>query len=69
MSCVYAYVGAEADIDRVAGDLRNQAPWVLIVCCSDDDAAMQMDTALRREAVEQKTCGDGGLEIAWRIYK
>ena len=76
MSCVYAYVGAEADIDRVAGDLRNQAPWVLIVCCSDDDAAMQMDTALRREAVEQKTCGDGGsrksmedLQVSFHVVK
>ena len=60
MNCVYVYVGAEANIDQVAMDIRNQAPIVLIVCCSDEDAAARMETALSEEAVNKQTRGDGG---------
>ena len=60
MSCVYVCVGAEANIDQVAADLRNQAPTVLIVCCSDGDVAARMQTALSQEAVNRNTRGDGG---------
>ena len=60
MSGMYVYVGAEANVDQVAVDLRNQAPIVLIVCCSDEDAAARMQTALSEEAVNKQTRGDGG---------
>ena len=60
MSCLYVYVGAEASIDQVAVDLRNQAPTVLIVCCSNEHAAARMKTALSEEAVNKQTRGDGG---------
>lgn len=60
MSGVYVYVGAEANIDEVAVDLRNQAPTVLIVCCSDEVAAARMEMALSEEAVNKQTRGDGG---------
>ena len=59
MSCVYVRIGAEANIDEVAKDLRNQAPWVLIVCCSDERAAWQMQTALSQPVVHRTTRGDG----------
>ena len=61
MKCVYVYVGAEANIGQVAKDLRNLAPTVLIVCCSDEDAAARMQTALSEEAVNKQTRGDGGV--------
>ena len=60
MSCVYVRIGAEANIDEVAKDLRNQAPWVLIVCCSDERASRRMHTALSQPAVHRTTRGDGG---------
>ena len=59
MNCVYVYVGAEANIGQVAKDLRNSAPTVLIVCCSDEDAAARMETALSEEVVNKQTRGDG----------
>lgn len=52
MSGVYVYVGAKANIEHVAVDLRNQAPILLIVCCSDEDAAARMGVALSEEAVD-----------------
>ena len=55
MSVVYVYVGAEANIDQVAADLRHQAPTVLIVCCSDGDVALRMQTALSQEPVSRNT--------------
>ena len=60
VSCVYVNVGAEANIDQVAKELRKHGPIVLIVCCSDDDAAVKMDTALRQDPVDNQTRGDGG---------
>ena len=70
-ACLYVYVDKEADIDEVAKDLRNQAPTVLFVCCYDSEAAMRMQTALSKDAVNKiggeggkgavnKTRGDGG---------
>ena len=59
MSAVYVYVGAEANIGQVAVDLRNQAPTVLIVCCSDGDVTARMHMALRQEAVNRSTRGEG----------
>ena len=53
------YADKEADIDEVAKDLRNQAPTVLFVCCCDSEAAMRMQTALSKDAVN-KTRGEGG---------
>ena len=41
-------------------DLRNHAPTALIVCCSDEDAAARMKTALSEEVVNKQTRGDGG---------
>ena len=58
-ACLYVYVDKEADIDEVAKDLRNQAPTVLFVCCCDSEAAMRMQTALSKDAVN-KTRGEGG---------
>ena len=58
-ACLYVYVDKEADIDEVAKDLRNQAPTVLFVCCYDSEAAMRMQTALSKDAVN-KTRGEGG---------
>ena len=49
---VYLYIDAEADIDEVAVDVRNMAPSVLIVCCSDMFVAQQMEAALRREGID-----------------
>ena len=69
MGGIYVYVGAEANIDQVAVDLRNQAPNVLVVCCSDEDAAARMATALSAEVVNKQTRGDGGLEEVVRISK
>ena len=59
MSIVYVYVGAEADIGEVAKDLRNMAPTVLIVCCSNGDVMAQMHVALREEGVNRSSRGDG----------
>ena len=62
MSGVYVYVGAEANIDQVAVDLRNQAPTVLIVCCSDENAAARMKALLSEKAVGKQTRSGGRLE-------
>ncbi len=59
MSVVYVYVGAEANVGEVAVDLRNQAPTVLIVCCSSGDVTARMQAALSQEAVNKNTRGDG----------
>ena len=70
MSGIYVYVGAEANVDQVAVDLRNQAPIVLIVCCSDENAAARMETALSEEAVNKQARGfGGGFEKTLRISK
>ena len=67
MSSVYVYVGAKADVVKVALDLRNQAPAVLIVCCSDEDKRQRMETALSEEAVgngvEWEACDGGSRRI------
>ena len=55
--CVCRQKGA--NIDEVAKDLRNQAPTALFVCCYDGEAAMRMQTALGKDAVN-KTRGEGG---------
>ena len=52
MCVVYIYIEAEADIDEVAADVRNMAPTVLIVCCSDMAVAELMQTALCREEID-----------------
>ena len=69
MSGVYVYVGAEANIDQVAKDLRNQAPIVLIACCCDEGAAARMETALSEDVVNKQTRGDGGSRKKLRSSK
>ena len=61
-ACLYVYVDKEADVDEVAKDLRNQAPTVLFVRCYDSEAAMRMQTALSKAAVN-KTRGEGGNRV------
>ena len=60
MSGLYVYVGAKADIDLVARDLRNQAPIVIIMCCSDENATARMTAALSEKAVGKQARGDRG---------
>ena len=60
IACLYVYVREEANVDEVAVDLRNQAPTILFVCCSDGEVAESMATALSKAGVDNKPRGDGG---------
>ena len=59
IGCIYVYIGKDADIDKVAEDLRNQAPTILFVCCYNSEAATRMQIALSNEPVDKRTRGDG----------
>ena len=60
ISCLYVYVGKEANLDEVAVDLRNQAPTILFVCCGDREVAKDMAIALSKKGVDNAPRGDGG---------
>ena len=60
IACLYVYVDDEANVDEVAVDLRNQAPTILFVCCSDGEVAKSMAIALSKAGVDNKPRGDGG---------
>ena len=62
ISCLYVYVGKEANLDEVAVDLRNQAPTILFVCCADMEVAKNMATALSKKGVGNAPHGDGEEE-------
>ena len=69
VSGLYVYVGAEANIDEVASDIRNAGPNILIVCCSDETAAAEMERALEQTAVDTRGDGEGRPGVDDLQYK